>query len=86
KGIEVRLYRDGDEVTQWNRQPVRALAVPGHHEGQLALMPDDRAWCIVGDLIQGIGTVVIAPPEGNMRRYFASMERVIGLGPRAIYP
>lgn len=86
QGIEVRLYRDGDEVTQWNRQPVRALAVPGHHEGQLALMPDDRAWCIVGDLIQGIGTVVIAPPEGNMRRYFASMERVIGLAPRAIYP
>jgi hypothetical protein len=43
-------------------------------------------WCIVGDLIQGIGTVVIAPPEGNMRKYFASLKRVIELDPGVIIP
>ncbi|MDE0853171.1 MAG: MBL fold metallo-hydrolase [Nevskia sp.] len=84
--LPLRIYADGDVVTQWLGQPVRALAVPGHDEGQLALMPDNRAWCIVGDLIQGVGTVVIAPPEGDMRKYFATLERVIGLNPRVIYP
>jgi len=48
-------------------------------EGQLALMPENRAWCIVSDLYQGVGTVVIAAPEGNMRKYFASLRKVIDL-------
>jgi glyoxylase-like metal-dependent hydrolase (beta-lactamase superfamily II)/8-oxo-dGTP pyrophosphatase MutT (NUDIX family) len=86
KDIEVRIHAEGDTPTRWLGQPVRVYAVPGHDEGQLALMPDNRAWCIVGDLIQGVGTVVIAPPEGNMRKYFASLRRIIELKPNAIYP
>jgi glyoxylase-like metal-dependent hydrolase (beta-lactamase superfamily II)/8-oxo-dGTP pyrophosphatase MutT (NUDIX family) len=84
--LTVRLVHDGEPVTRWLGQPVRAWAVPGHDEGQLALMPDDHAWCIVGDLIQGIGTVVIAAPEGNMSKYFASLERVIAWNPRVVFP
>jgi glyoxylase-like metal-dependent hydrolase (beta-lactamase superfamily II)/8-oxo-dGTP pyrophosphatase MutT (NUDIX family) len=84
--LRVKTYADGDAVTRWLGHSVRALAVPGHDEGQLALMPDNKAWCIVGDLIQGVGTVVIAPPEGDMRKYFATLERIIALQPRAIFP
>ena len=85
-GLDLRLYAEGDVLTHWQDEPVRLLAVPGHDEGQLAPMPDSRRWCIVGDLIQGIGTVVIAPPEGNMRKYFTSLQRVIDLDPRVIVP
>ena len=85
-GLDVRIYGEGDELTRWQGESVRLLAVPGHDEGQLAPMPESRAWCIVGDLIQGIGTVVIAPPEGNMRKYFASLKRVIELDPAVIIP
>lgn len=85
-GIEVKFYREGDIVTRWLGHDVQVLEVPGHDAGQLALMPDNRAWCIVGDLIQGIGTVVIAKPEGNMRVYFETLRKVIALAPRAIFP
>lgn len=85
-GIEVIEHADGEDITRWLGRAVRVLAVPGHDEGQLALMPEDRAWCIVGDLIQGIGTVVIAAPEGDMAKYFATLERVIALAPRVIIP
>lgn len=85
-GLSVKTWTDGDVVTRWLGQPLRVLAVPGHDEGQLALMPDSRAFCIVGDLIQGVGTVVIAAPEGDMRKYFATLEKVIALNPRVIYP
>lgn len=85
-GLEVRLHADGEVLTRWLGHPLRVLAVPGHDEGQLALMPDNRAWCLVGDLIQGIGTVVIAAPEGDMAKYFATLERVIALQPRVIVP
>ncbi len=86
EGLDVRIYDEGDELTRWQGEAVRLWAVPGHDEGQLAPMPESRAWCIVGDLIQGIGTVVIAPPEGNMRKYFASLKRVIALDPGVIIP
>jgi glyoxylase-like metal-dependent hydrolase (beta-lactamase superfamily II) len=83
---KVQQVSDGDVVTYWGGHAVRALAVPGHDAGQLALLPDNRAWCLVGDLIQGIGSVVIAPPEGDMAWYCATLEKVIALGPRAIFP
>lgn len=85
-GLAVHHYREGDVICRWQNEPVRILAVPGHDEGQLALMPDSRAWCIVGDLIQGIGTVVVSKPEGDMRKYYASLQRLIELDPKVIIP
>lgn len=82
----VRECADGEAVTRWLGHEVRVLAVPGHDAGQLALLPDNRAWCLVGDLIQGTGTVVIAPPAGDMAVYFATLEKVIALQPRVIFP
>jgi len=86
EGLTINTYREGDVVCRWLGHPVRVHEVPGHDEGQLALMPDNRAWCIVSDLIQGVGTVVIARPEGNMRKYFASLRKIIELNPQVIYP
>jgi len=85
-GLELQMHEEGAVLTRWLGQPVRALAVPGHDAGQLALMPDHRAWCIVSDLIQGVGTVVIAGPEGNMGEYFRTLQRLIELNPRVVYP
>ena len=85
-GIPCEYKKQGDEVTRWKGQPVIAHQVPGHDRGQLALIPESRAWAIVGDLIQTVGTVVIAHPEGDMQQYFESLERMIDLKPRVIFP
>lgn len=82
----LRTYVEGDVVTRWLGQPVRVVPVPGHDAGQIALMPDNKAWFIVGDLIQGIGTVVIAKPEGHMGTYFKTLQKVIDLDPAVIVP
>lgn len=84
--LDVHLYREGDTVCRWQGQAVRVLEVPGHDEGHLALMPEDAAWCLVGDLIQSVGTVVIAGAEGSMRKYFDSLRRVIALAPGWLLP
>ena len=34
---------------------------------------------MTGDLIVGVGTVVIDPPEGNMRQYFDSLHKLLEL-------
>ncbi|HUS24247.1 MAG TPA: MBL fold metallo-hydrolase [Candidatus Binatia bacterium] len=86
EGVETRTYREGDRLTEWLGEPVLLHEVPGHDEGQLAPMPRCRQWCVVGDLIQGIGTVVIAAPEGHMGKYFRSLGRVIADDPAVIVP
>ena len=86
RGIACRYKKQGDELTTWRGQSIFVHEVPGHDQGQLALIPESLDWAIVGDLIQTVGTVVIAPPEGDMKLYFQSLERMIGLNPRVVFP
>ncbi|MFP5459397.1 MAG: NUDIX domain-containing protein [Bacteriovoracia bacterium] len=82
----VRHLHEGDIVSTWLGEPLFVVAVPGHDEGQLALMPEGRAWFLAGDLFQGVGTVVIGDDEGDMAKYFATLEKVIGLAPKVVFP
>ncbi len=85
-GLEVEIKREGDCLIRWKGEPVRVYAVPGHDAGQLALAPESLRWFLVGDLIQGFGTVVIGAPEGDMASYFKTLERIITLDPAVILP
>jgi ribonuclease/clavin/mitogillin len=84
--IPLTFRSEGDIVTKSLGQNIRVYEVPGHDEGQLALAPENLNWFLVGDLIQTIGTVVIQAPEGDMKKYFHSLNRVIALNPKNIIP
>lgn len=66
---------------------LRALWSPGHARGHLSFYEERTGGLLTGDCIVGMGTVVIAPPEGNMLDYLASLERYLAL-PKltAIFP
>lgn len=85
-GIKIEEIAEGVKLTQWLGHAVDVIAVPGHDEGQLALMPENRAWFLAGDLFQGVGTVVIGDDEGDMAKYFQTLEKVIALAPRVVFP
>lgn len=85
-GMDLHFFKEGDEIGASLGSPLRVYEVPGHDEGQLALAPDSLNWFFVGDLIQTIGTVVIGDEEGDMAKYFSSLERVIELNPRVCFP
>lgn len=84
--VEIQLVKEGDVVTQWLGRNVTVYEVPGHDEGQVALAPEDMSWFIAGDLFQGVGTVVIGDSEGDMTKYFKTLEKVIALKPRVLFP
>jgi glyoxylase-like metal-dependent hydrolase (beta-lactamase superfamily II)/8-oxo-dGTP pyrophosphatase MutT (NUDIX family) len=86
RGIDVEFLKEGDFVTKSLGRDIYIYQVPGHDEGQLALAPKSMDWFLVGDLIQTIGTVAILPPEGCMKSYFESLQRVINLNPQNIIP
>ncbi len=85
---KIKLHNsvENEEVTKWHGIPVRVFEIPGHDAGHLGLAPDSMKWFIVGDLIQGVGTVVIPSPEGNMASYFSTLEKIIALNPEVIIP
>jgi glyoxylase-like metal-dependent hydrolase (beta-lactamase superfamily II) len=89
-----RFIEDDDiiELSGGQRDPdlywrLRALWSPGHARGHLCFYEERTGSLLSGDCLVGMGTVVIAPPEGNMRDYLASLERLLQL-PRltALFP
>ena len=58
---------------------LRALHTQGHARGHLCFYEEITGAIITGDLVVGIGTVVIDPPEGNMKQYFDSLNRLLAL-------
>ena len=79
------LVNDGDLIDLPN-MPWRALHTPGHARGHLTLVHEPSRAAIVGDMVAGIGTIVIDPPEGNMGEYLRQLKRLHDLPVRAIYP
>ncbi len=85
-GVKTEFIREGDVVTEWLGREVQVYEVPGHDEGQLALAPLDLSWFIAGDLFQGVGTVVVGGDEGDMQKYFSTLEKVIQMNPKVLFP
>jgi glyoxylase-like metal-dependent hydrolase (beta-lactamase superfamily II)/8-oxo-dGTP pyrophosphatase MutT (NUDIX family) len=54
---------------------LRPLRTPGHTRGHLSFYEMKQHALISGDNIVGLGSVLIDPPEGNMRDYLASLEK-----------
>jgi endoribonuclease LACTB2 len=64
----------------------RALHLPGHTRGHLCLIEEGSGAIVAGDLVAGVGTVVIDPPEGDMKDYLSSLDRLLEQGPGCLYP
>lgn len=86
QGTTIQYLKEGDKLTTWLGEDVFIYEIPGHDEGHLGIAPKSMKWFIVGDLFQGIGTVVVGGEEGDMKKYFSSLEKVIKLSPKAIFP
>ncbi len=72
---ELLILKNSDgEDFRW-----RAVHTPGHARGHFCFYEENSQTLISGDLILGLGTVVINPPEGNMVDYFNSLEGLLEL-------
>lgn len=79
---------DGEEITAAGVR-MRVVATPGHTSDSVSIhLPDDgeHGSVITGDTILGRGTTVIAHPDGNLREYFTSLDRLEAIGPARVLP
>lgn len=73
-----RALADGAELAV-GRRVLRALHTPGHRYDHLCFLLADAGALFAGDLVAGVGTVVIVPPEGDLADYLASLDRLLAL-------
>jgi endoribonuclease LACTB2 len=83
-----RLLNDGDvlELAGSPPQRWRVLHTPGHAQGHICLVDERTQAAVVGDMVSGVSTIVIDPPEGNMRDYLAQLTRLRDWPVTTLYP
>ncbi|MDX6575303.1 MAG: hypothetical protein QOE96_1256 [Blastocatellia bacterium] len=80
--VSVDRHIEDNEELELNGEPsirLRALYTPGHARGHLCFYDERTGALISGDNIVGFGSVLIDPPEGNMREYLESLRRMRAL-------
>jgi len=56
---------------------LRAIHTPGHASNHLCYLLEETRMLFTGDHVMQGSTVVINPPDGNMRAYLQSLERLL---------
>ncbi|AKH42568.1 putative polyketide biosynthesis zinc-dependent hydrolase BaeB [Croceibacterium atlanticum] len=80
-----RVLRDGEQIEGpgWT---LSAIATPGHTSNHLCFALEESGALFTGDHVMGWSTTVVAPPDGDMADYMASLERLYGREDRIFYP
>src|SRR6516164_5771420 len=78
-----RTLRDGERVigSGW---VFEAVHTPGHTSNHLCFGLQDSGVLFSGDHVMGWSTSVIAPPDGDMAAYMASLDKLLGR-PDSVY-
>ncbi|MEZ6184792.1 MAG: MBL fold metallo-hydrolase [Planctomycetota bacterium] len=65
---------------------LRAHLTEGHADGHLVFHEEVTGVVVTGDMVAGIGTILVAPPEGCMITYLASLARMRALDGSLLLP
>lgn len=80
-----RVLADGESVAgpDWT---LIAVATPGHTSNHLCLALAETGALFTGDHVMGWSTTVVAPPDGDMADYMASLDKLYARTDRVFYP
>jgi glyoxylase-like metal-dependent hydrolase (beta-lactamase superfamily II) len=83
-----RSLVEGDSVVLEGPVPERweVLHTPGHAPDHVCLYEPRQRAVLVGDMVASVGTILIAPGDGDMRVYLAQLERLARLDARVALP
>jgi len=70
-----RVLTDGDEIKEFEYN-LKVIHTPGHASNHLCFYLEEENLIFSGDHIMEGSTVVIGPPDGNMKEYLDSLEKL----------
>jgi glyoxylase-like metal-dependent hydrolase (beta-lactamase superfamily II) len=74
---------DGDTIVE-DGWAIEAIATPGHTANHMAFALRGTDMLFSGDHVMGWSTSIVAPPDGSMRDYMASLDR-LAARPETVY-
>jgi glyoxylase-like metal-dependent hydrolase (beta-lactamase superfamily II) len=80
-----RQLANGDSI-QCAEVAVRAIHTPGHASNHLCFLLSSNGMLFTGDHIMQGSTVVIYPPDGNMRAYIGSLRHLLEIDIKVLAP
>ena len=80
-----RAVKDGETVTAAGLA-LTAIATPGHAPDHLCFAFAKENTMFSGDHVMAWSTTIVAPPEGNMNDYMASLEKLRGRSEAIYWP
>lgn len=80
-----RILQDGDQLAS-DEFVIEAVHTPGHASNHLCYRHVGKNWLFTGDHVIDGSTVVIDPPDGDMKHYLQSLQRVKDLNCAALAP
>ncbi len=83
--IPDRVLDDGDQLIV-DGVAIEAILTPGHASNHLCYRHCELNWIFTGDHVIDGSTVVINPPDGNMKHYLESLASVRDRVPVALAP
>lgn len=80
-----RVLADGERIAGagWT---LSAVATPGHTSNHLCFALEQSGALFTGDHVMGWSTSVVAPPDGDMGAYMASLDKLLARQDRVYYP
>jgi glyoxylase-like metal-dependent hydrolase (beta-lactamase superfamily II) len=79
------VIADGD-VLRCGGVDLHTLHTPGHAPGHVVLHDRASGAVVAGDMVAGVGTILIDPFEGDLGHYLDSLERMRGLSASQLLP
>lgn len=80
-----RVLDDGDRLAV-DGVEIEAIQTPGHASNHVCYRQTELNWIFTGDHVIDGSTVVIDPPDGNMKDYLVSLARLKEFQPAALAP
>ena len=81
---DVRLA-DGERV-EGDGWTVQGVHTPGHMSNHMCFTLEQENALFPGDHVMGWSTTIVSPPDGDMRAYMASLEKLLGRSEGIYYP
>lgn len=75
--LEVDLWLDHEQPISCEGYELRPIFTPGHSPGHIAFVESRSNMLLAGDMISGFGSVGIFPPNGSVRVYLDSLNKLL---------
>jgi endoribonuclease LACTB2 len=78
RGLVTRRLVDGETIVLEGprAESWRVLHTPGHAPGHVCLYEERTRTAVVGDMVASVGTILIAPGDGDMSVYLEQLDRL----------